>query len=69
MDANTQELMTRLAALEAWRERIERTPAIPRYATLADAGAFGRRGRIVFIDADNRIYRDTGAAWKSTDQL
>lgn len=67
MDETTQELLRRMDALEAWRERTERTPTIPSYATLAAAGAAGRAGRVIFVVADGKVYRDTGAAWKSTE--
>lgn len=63
MDDVTRELLSRVAALEAKLARAEGTPAIPAYATLAAAGAAGRQGRIIFVEADNKVYRDSGAGW------
>lgn len=68
MDRLTKDLIDRLARAEARIDALERTKPIPRYATIGDAGAFGQAGRLVFVEADGKLYRDTGAAWKSSDQ-
>lgn len=65
MDDVTRELLQRVAKLEAQLARAEGTPAIPSYATLAAAGAAGRSGRIIYVVADGKVYRDNGAAWSA----
>lgn len=64
VDPNIAALLTRVAALETQVEALNRRKAIPAVDTL---GAFGNAGRIVYLTTDGKIYRDTGAAWKSTE--
>lgn len=68
VDPFVASLLDDIRALRDRVERLERAKPIPSYATLADAGAAGAAGRVVFVQADGKLYRDTGTVWKSTDQ-
>lgn len=67
MDRITADILDRLTKAEARLASLENAKPIPRYETLAAAGAFGNAGRVIYVAADGKIYRDTGAAWKSTE--
>lgn len=66
MDEVVRELIGKVAALESKVDELQRRPAIPRYPTLADAGAAGNKGRIIFVEDTATIMRDTGVTWKAS---
>lgn len=56
----TLALLERLARLEQRLLAVEAREGIPVVATLPAAG---RKGRLVFLTTDGKVYKDTGAAW------
>lgn len=66
MDETIRELVRKVAALEASVADLQRRPAIPAFATLADAGAAGKAGRIIYVVDTGTIQRDNGTAWKAS---
>lgn len=67
LDDLARDLLSRIASLETKVETLQKISPIPSYATLAAAGAFGNAGRVIYVVADGKLYRDTGTAWKSTE--
>lgn len=53
-------LAERLSQLERRLAAVETREGIPVVTSLP---AFGRKGRLVFLTTDSKVYKDTGSAW------
>jgi hypothetical protein len=59
-------MMERLATLErevATLKRQLQGQAVSQFPVVTTLGTPGRKGRVVMLDSDRKLYRDTGAAW------
>jgi hypothetical protein len=59
-------MMERLATLERTVSTLQRQlqgQAVSQIPVVTTLGTAGRIGRIVMLESDQKLYRDTGAAW------